>query len=242
MNRLLYALHKWISAIAFVQLAIWTVSGFTFTWITQDAIKSAPVEGANSAALADAPAVSVGRAMQVAAERAGAIERVDLRGTPDGPVYVVTGADAIVRVDAMSGELAPIDAARAEAIARRDQPGTPAVRETSLVKGAPPIEYRDCESGDCPLPAFRVALADRARTVVYVDARTGDVAARRNEDWRTYDFFWSLHIMDYRAREDFNHWLIRAAAMLAMGTVLTGTILLAVRATRWLRRFRTSRL
>jgi hypothetical protein len=242
MNRLLYALHKWISAIAFVQLAVWTVSGFTFTWITQDAIKSAPVEGANRAALGDAPAVSVARAMEVAAEQAGAIERVDLRGTPDGPVYVVTGAAAIVRVDATSGVLAPVDQARAEAIARRDQPGNPAVRETSLVTQSPPIEYRDCESGDCPLPAFRVALADAARTVVYVDARTGDVAARRNEDWRTYDFFWSLHIMDYRAREDFNHWLIRGAAMLAMGTVLTGTILLAVRATRWLRRFRTSRL
>lgn len=242
MNRLLYALHKWISAIAFVQLAVWTVSGFTFTWITQEAIKSAPVEGANLAALADAPPVTVARAMQAAAPTAGAIRRVDLRGTPDGPVYVVTGADAVVRVDAASGQLAPVDRARAEAIARRDQPGSPPVRDTSLVTQAPPIEYRDCESGDCPLPAFRVALADRARTVVYVDARTGDVAARRNEDWRTYDFFWSLHIMDYRAREDFNHWLIRGAAMLAMGTVLTGTILLIVRATRWLRRFRTSRL
>jgi uncharacterized iron-regulated membrane protein len=79
-------------------------------------------------------------------------------------------------------------------------------------------------------------LADAANTVVYVDATTGDVTARRNEDWRTYDFFWSLHIMDYRGREDFNHWLIRGAAMLAMGTVLTGTILLVVRASRWVRR------
>jgi hypothetical protein len=242
MNRLLYALHKWISAIAFVQLAVWTVSGFTFTWITQDAIKSAPVEGANRATLGDPPPVSVARAMQAAATAAGAIERVDLRGTPEGPVYVVTGADAVVRVDATSGELAPVDRAGAEAIARRDQPGSPTVLETTLVTQSPPIEYRDCESGECPLPAFRVALADKARTVVYVDARTGDVAARRNEDWRTYDFFWSLHIMDYRAREDFNHWLIRAAAMLAMATVLTGTILLALRATRWVRRFRISRL
>ncbi len=42
--------------------------------------------------------------------------------------------------------------------------------------------------------------------------------------------------MDYPAREDFNHWLIRGAAMLAMGTVIAGTILLALRATRWVRR------
>jgi uncharacterized membrane protein YkoI len=242
MNRLLYALHKWISAIAFVQLAVWTVSGFTFTWITQDAIKSAPAPGANRGVLAEAPPVSVERAMHVAGGQAGDIERIELRGTPDGPFYVVTGADATVRVDAKSGEPAPVGRPQAEAIARRDQPGNPDVLETSLVTQSPPIEYRDCESGDCPLPAFRVALADAARTVIYVDAKTGDVAARRNEDWRTYDFFWSLHIMDYRAREDFNHWLIRAAAMLAMATVLTGTVLLVVRATRWLRRFKASRL
>jgi uncharacterized iron-regulated membrane protein len=236
MNRLLYALHKWISAIAFVQLAVWTVSGFTFTWITQDAIKSAPAPGANRAMLVDAPPVSVERAMQVAGNQAGDIECVELRGTPDGPFYLVTGADGTVRIDAKSGELPPLGRPEAEAIARRDQPGTPTVLQTSLVTQAPPIEYRDCESGDCPLPAFRVTLADAARTVVYVDAKTGDVTARRNEDWRTYDFFWSLHIMDYRAREDFNHWLIRGAAMLAMATVLTGTILLVLRATRWLRR------
>lgn len=243
MNRLLYALHKWISAIAFVQLAVWTVSGFTFTWIKQEAIRSAPAPGANRGVLVDAPAVSVERAMQAAASEAGAIERVELRATPDGSFYVVTGADATVRVDAKSGELAPLGSREAEAIAERDQPGHPPVRESSLVTQAPPIEYRDCdESGDCPLPAYRVALGDAARTVVYVDAKTGDVTARRNDEWRTYDFFWSLHIMDYRAREDFNHWLIRGAALLAMATVLTGTILLAVRATRWLRRFRLSRL
>jgi uncharacterized iron-regulated membrane protein len=81
-----------------------------------------------------------------------------------------------------------------------------------------------------------VALGDAAGTVVYVDASTGDVTARRNDRWRTYDFFWSLHIMDYRGREDFNHWLIRAAALLAMATVASGIVLLALRAARWVRR------
>jgi uncharacterized iron-regulated membrane protein len=236
MNRLLYALHKWISAIAFVQLAIWTVSGFTFTWITQEAIKSAPAPGAHRVALPEPPRVSVARAMELAAERTGPAERVELRGTPGGPFWIVTGRDGVARVDALAERLAPVGREEAEAIARRDQPGSPPVRETTLVEKAPPIEYRDCEPAECVLPAFRVALGDAARTVVYVDAVTGDVTARRNDDWRTYDFFWSLHIMDYRGREDFNHWLIRGAAMLAMGTVLTGTILLGLRATRWVKR------
>jgi len=236
MNRLLYALHKWISAIAFVQLAIWTVSGFTFTWITQEAIKSAPVKAAHRAPLDAAPAIEVARAMEIARAATGPVERIELRGTPSGAFYVASGPDATVRVDARSGRIAPVAQAEAEEIARRDQPGQPAVRETTLIRESPPLEYRDCEPAECALPVFRVALADAARTVVYVDATTGDVNARRNDDWRTYDFFWSLHIMDYRAREDFNHWLIRGAALIAMATVLTGTVLLCLRATRWVRR------
>ena len=83
-----------------------------------------------------------------------------------------------------------------------------------------------------------MTLADPAGTVVYVDAATGDVMARRNDRWRTYDFFWSLHIMDYRGREDFDHWLIRGAAILAMATVLSGIVLLTLRAVRWIGRRR----
>jgi uncharacterized membrane protein YkoI len=236
MNRLLYALHKWISAIAFVQLGVWTVSGFTFTWIEQEAIRSTPVEGAHVASLSGPPPVAIARAMEVAAGAVGPIERIELRGTPDGPFYVARGKGATVRIDARDGRVAPPSREEAEAIARRDQPGRPPVRQTTLVRESPPIEYRDCEPAECSLPAYRVALADAAGTVVYVDATTGDVTARRNDAWRTYDFFWALHIMDYRGREDFNHWLIRGAALLAMATVLSGVVLLVVRATRWVRR------
>jgi uncharacterized iron-regulated membrane protein len=237
MNRLLYALHKWISAAAFVQLAIWTVSGSVFAWVSQESIRSSPVEGAHRGVVAEAPAVPIARALEVAsAAGAGEVERVELRGTPSGPYYVVRGQSSTVRVDAGSGELAPVSRDEAEAIARRDQPGSPAVRETTLVEGSAPLEYRDCEKTDCSLPAFRVALADAAGTAIYVDAATGDVTARRNDRWRFYDFFWSLHIMDYKAREDFNHVLIRGAGLVAVATVLTGIILLTLRATRWVRR------
>jgi uncharacterized iron-regulated membrane protein len=235
MNRLLYAIHKWVSAAAFVQLTVWTVTGFLFSAIPQQSLKSTPVEGAQRGVLREGPAVSVARALEVAAPVAGEVERVELRGTPAGPFYVVKGATATVRLDARTGRLAPVEQAEAEAIARRDQPGAPAVRETTRLgkDDAPPLEYRDCESGDCSLPAYRVALADAAGTVVYVDATTGDVTTRRNDRWRTYDWLWSLHIMDYKGREDFNHLLIRFAAVLAMATVLSGIVLLSLRAVRW---------
>lgn len=236
MNRLLYAIHKWLSAAAFVQLAIWTISGSVFAWVSQESIRSAPLEGAHRGVV-EAPAVPVARAIEVAGGAVGgAVERVELRGTPTGPYYVVRGKEATARVDARTGQLAPVSRAEAQDIARRDQAGSPAVREATLVEGSPPLEYRDCEHTECTLPAFRVALADAAGTVIYVDASTGDVTARRNDRWRLYDFFWALHIMDYRAREDFNHVLIRGAGLLAVATVLSGIVLLTIRATRWVRR------
>jgi hypothetical protein len=235
MNRWLFAVHKWISAAAFIQLAIWTVSGFVFATLSQESIRSTPVEGAHRGVVTEAPSVSIARALELGAPKSGPVASVDLRATPSGLYYVVQG-DRAVRVDARAGSLAPVTPDEAGAIAQRDQPGAPQVRDVALVEGAPPIEYRDCESGDCPLPVYRVTLGDAAGTVVYVDAATGDVTARRNDRWRTYDFFWSLHIMDYRGREDFNHWLIRAAALLAMATVASGIVLLGLRSVRWVRR------
>jgi predicted secreted protein len=231
MNKTLYAIHKWISAIAFVQLTVWTVTGTLFVVLPQDALKSAPVENAHRGTLDAAPAVPVARALEVAGAEAGAVERVELRATPTGPFYLVKGDKGTVRVDARTGALAPVTQVEAEAVARRDQPASPAVRETTLVKGKPAIEYRDGA-----LPAYRVALADAAGTVIYVDASTGDVTQRRNDAWRTYDLIWALHIMDYRGREHFNHPLIFIAVALALGTVLSGIVLLAIRGARWVRR------
>ncbi len=89
---------------------------------------------------------------------------------------------------------------------------------------SPPIEYRGR-----PLPAFRVVLDDADATAVWVDARTGDVTARRTDRWRVYDFFWALHVMDHAGRDDVQHPLLDAAASLAELTALTGLVL-------WLRR------
>jgi uncharacterized iron-regulated membrane protein len=235
MNRLLYAVHKWISAAAFVQLAIWTVTGFLFAWISQERLKSAPVDGAHHAVVAEAPPVAIARALEVASPSTGPVDSVLLRATPSGLYYVVKGAKGTVRIDARFGQASAVGQTEAEAIARRDQPGAPAVKETTLIQASPPIEYRECEHAECALPVFRVLLADDAGTAIYVDATTGDVMARRNDIWRTYDFLWSLHIMDYRGREDFNHLLIRCAAILAVATVLSGIVLLCVKATRWMR-------
>ena len=66
------------------------------------------------------------------------------------------------------------------------------------------------------------------------------MTARRSTLWRTYDFLWGLHIMDWRGHEDFNSWLLVIATLLATIMSVAGIVLLPSRLglTGWLRRRR----
>jgi len=81
-------------------------------------------------------------------------------------------------------------------------------------------EYRGGE-----LPAWQINLVGDEQAVVYVGALSGKIRAVRTQPWRWFDFLWSLHIMDYEEREDFNHLLIQVMASLSLLTVLSGLAL-----------------
>lgn len=228
MNRRLYAIHRWISLFALLQLLAWSVSGLFFAAVPKPRVMGRPVAGAHDRPLSGASLAPVA----VLVERAktagvGDVKRVEVRGSRAGDVAIVTGTEGRARLNAATGEPKAVDADEAKAAAAADQPSSPAASSVERLDRDPPIEYRDK-----PLPAWRVVLADGAGTVVYVDGVTGDVTARRNDTWRVYDFLWSLHIMAYRDREDFRHPLLIAAASLATATALSGLVLWAVRIAR----------
>ncbi len=216
MNRRLYALHRWISAVALVQLAIWVTSGLFFAAVPMKWVKGKPVESANLAPLETSDdAVPPASVLRKLVGR-GRIDRIELVGTLRGPVYLCKVGDARARFDARTGNEIAVDEAEAVAVAQRDQPGAPLARSVVRIEHDADVEYRGK-----PLPAWRVTLADDGGTVVYVDALTGEVTARRNDVWRIYDFLWSLHIMDYREHETFKHPLLIVAASLGVLTFLS---------------------
>ena len=79
------------------------------------------------------------------------------------------------------------------------------------------------------LPAWRIAFADADRTSVFVAVESGRITAVRTGTWRLYDFFWSLHIMDWKNHEDFNTWWLLAFAIGGLTLGVAGTILLFMR-------------
>jgi len=53
----------------------------------------------------------------------------------------------------------------------------------------------------------------------------GTVTARRSTLWRTFDFLWSLHIMDFKDHEDFNTPLLIISTALALIVIVTGIVM-----------------
>jgi hypothetical protein len=230
-SRRLYAIHRWLGALVGLQLLAWSAGGLIFSthdlsWVRSErGMQHAPP-----------PGIAFGRVRispETAAARAGADpSAVELHMLVDRPVYEVRAAERTILVDAENGAVrSPLDRATAVAIARNDRAGDPAVTSVEQVVADPPTEYRGQ-----PLPAWRIAFADVDSTHVYVDATTGAIRARRNDAWRRFDFFWMLHTMDYRGRDDFNHPLLVAFAALGVIAVLSGWVLWTLRLVRRARR------
>lgn len=221
----MYALHRWISALALLQLAAWSVSGLYFAVVPIEPVRGTGVEGAHEEPISVAPgAVTPATALACfAAAGQPTVSRLELRASSPGLHYIGRAGHHAMRLDARNCAPAPVLREEAERIALRDQPPGRSVVSAELVERDPLVEYRGK-----PLPAWRVEL-DEDAIAIYVDARIGDVTARRNGTWRTYDFLWSLHIMDYGKRESFNHALLIAAAAMAVLTSASGAALWIVR-------------
>ena len=139
-------------------------------------------------------------------------------------VAEVTTANGIKLFDAQTGALMPpVGAAQATAIANAawKSAAKPASKASRVTTESP--EYR------AALPAWRIAYADPDATSIFVAVDTGKITAVRTGTWRLYDFFWSLHIMDWKNHENFNTWWLLAFAIGGLILGLAGTVLLFIR-------------
>ena len=141
------------------------------------------------------------------------------------PVYLVTQEDKLSVYHAETAEkLAPLTETEALSIATNATrlPALSATWVTEISRGS---EYRDGE-----LPAWKIELKGVDEANLWIGANTGKVSAIRTNTWRLYDLLWSLHIMDYLDRDNFNSWLLRAFALLGVITIVSGMLLFFISA------------
>jgi uncharacterized iron-regulated membrane protein len=221
-------IHRYLSVVMGVQLLLWTVSGLIFSWNPIEQVRGEHL-------LANRPPQDLGQTVLIslpdlqrrhpALFQDRKISEMTFRHLLDEAVIQVTLHDSTtgpgqrVLFEARQGnQLSPITAAQAEQIALADfgQPAT--ARSVERIETATAhSEYRGNE-----LPAWRVVLDHRSETHIYVSVATGQVTKRRNARWRLFDFFWMLHTMDYRGRDNFNHLVLRGFALLGVTTVVSG--------------------
>ena len=232
-SRVSSKVHKWLALLMAIQILFWFVSGLFFAVFPIERVRSEHV-------MAEQPARPV--AFDTAADgllRLGSAgvtgERIEVRMLLDRPVALVSAGQSRPRLyDLTTGRLmSPIPGTLAVAIAERDHAGDLRTSRIERVTEES-TEYRGA------LPAWRIDFDDGANRSLYVAADTGTVTARRSTLWRTFDFLWSLHIMDFKNHEDFNTPLLIIATALGLVVIVTGIVMFPARLgyNKWRRRRR----
>jgi uncharacterized iron-regulated membrane protein len=224
MRRIWFQLHKWTGLIIGLQVLAWFVSGLYMTFVPIETVR-----GEHNIRTIEAPDLRETmvrgypeKALKALPGRVTRVELVYLDGRPAWRADIEGKPGAIID-DASGDVLSPLGETTARRIAEADFAGNGKIVTATLLEGNPPIEYR----GD--LPVWQFSFDDADSTNLYVSPVSGKVVARRSSTWRVYDFLWSLHIMDYRDRTDFNNWLVVMSAAVALILTISGMVILVYR-------------
>ncbi len=194
-------LHKWIALIVGVQLLLWIVSGLAFALLdhhdvtAEHSVRAPPVSFLAQTESLVEPAAWLG-------DYAGS-ELVDVTLMPllDRWVYRVRLRDPIELRRADDRSRFAIGDAVIRRLATATYAGDDALQGV-LLHATSTIEARDAG------PVWQAAFDDAGRTSLYFSAEDGRLVAARNDAWRLFDFFWMLHTMDYRGRDDFDNLVV----------------------------------
>lgn len=214
-------LHKWLALIIGAQLLLWFVSGSVMSIL--------PIETVRSEHLVSRDAAPVGSIDQlvspaaIAAQIKVPIQSLRYRMLMNQPVAEVVGTDdRTYLIDGLTGlPRGPVTKEDALKIAKRAWiDGKPSFTSVTKIRRQS-VEYRGM------LPAWQVTTDRDVR--IFIPITTGEVAAVRSSTWRFYDFFWSLHIMDWKNHENFNSWWLIAFALGGFVMAVSGVTLLIKR-------------
>lgn len=210
--------HKWLALVVAIQAVFWTLSGVYMTAVHIDIIHGDRLVKAQAAR-----PIALAGLVEPAhlAHLAPGMKSARLETQLGQPVYVVQAEGGPALFDARTGQkLSPLNADQAKARAQALFAEDGKVVSTQYLTKAPlEIQTR-------PVPVWRVEFEGAWRPTFYISPVTGELVSRRHDLWRTFDFVWMFHIMDYDDRQDVNNVLIRVFTWLAVATAASGAWLL----------------
>jgi hypothetical protein len=210
--------HKWLAILIGVQALIWTLSGLYMTAVHIDII-----HGDHFIRVAEPRPLDLSATMDpaAAARAVPGAQSAKLHWLIDRPTYIVASEQGPTLVDASTGSvLPPPSSADIRRLAEHWFTGEETLVSVSLIDELPgEIRGRDP-------PVWRADFDGWNKPTLYFSPATGELLTRRHELWRVFDLFWTMHIMDYRTRDNVNNWLIQPFNWGALLLLLSGAWLL----------------
>jgi hypothetical protein len=228
MARRIASIHKWLGLIVFAQLIVWTSTGLFFVAIHITEIRADylvhPADHVMPVDMGRVNITSADALQSVAEDRPFEVTLKSLAGLP---VYEIRAEIGTFLVSGETGERVFVDEPLARRIAAATWASDTPIRAMQELEDAP----RESSVGG---EVWAAHFDGQGDPTLYISAVTGRTSLPRTDLWRTYDFLYGLHLMDYSNHENFNTPWMLAAAILALSTVLFGVALLFHRFTRGL--------
>ena len=188
-------IHRYLSIFIAIQLLLWTISGIYFAFNKIELIRGEQYR----LPLDKEFRIFTRLDQQIIEENINGIKTYSTY--PDGKkINVLTQEEALV-IAKIKTSLIPINA-------------------TLITEDSAGSEYRGR-----PLPLYKISTDTKEKINIYVNPMTGDILSIRSDSWRIWDFFWALHIMDYKDRENINNILLKIFSILALVTSVSGIVL-----------------
>jgi Na+-transporting NADH:ubiquinone oxidoreductase subunit F len=218
--KFLRRLHKWLGLIVGLQVLLWAASGLVFAWLDHHEVsgehsvrKAEPHVFMRSTSLAE-PESWLGELSLTE------IIEIRLTSMPEGWIWRVETKQGVVLRDAATGEPWKLTEASVRRLAERRYAGAGQLVSVAFHPSAT-IETRDFGA------TWAARFDDDRGTTLYFAADDGRLVETRNDNWRLFDFFWMLHTMDYRGRDDFNNPLVITIGFAALWLSISGLLLLS---------------
>lgn len=187
-------IHRYLSIFIAIQLLLWTISGIYFAFNKIELIRGEQYR----LPLDKEFRIFTRLDQQIIEENINGIKTYSTY--PDGKkINVLTQEEALV-IAKIKTSLIPINA-------------------TLITEDSAGSEYRGR-----PLPLYKISTDTKDKINIYVNPMTGDILSIRSDSWRIWDFFWALHIMDYKDRENINNILLKIFSILALVTSVSGIV------------------
>ena len=227
-NYLIRKTHRYLGLFLGIQFIFWTVGGLYFSWNNIDKVhgdhlrKHPPLLTGNLNLVSPQKAINELNSISKI-DAVISLEVVNVLNVPTYRItYLANNKKQIALANGQTGDLRG-NLTKEEAVAIAESlyiPDNKIDRVEYITEVDKHSEYREK-----PLPAWGIFFDHPDAPAIYVGANTGAFEAIRHDTWRTFDFLWMLHTMDFEARDNFGNKLLQAFSVLGLITVISGFIL-----------------